>query len=559
MDNILSAVPTLAYYEKRDKKLHDDENLSGRIALWLSAEKNLQNAIIYKNLATLYALADLYECSITYWYKYLNVAKEKSELTDCYNGLGNGYFMLGNPRVANYYLNKSFVTGGALDPDSLNEEVVDYFINEIDKGDGYKIVYPPEKADYTNLLSNAKDALLTGDIKKALSLYSEVPLGSKFYATARAEMSVAEFLSGNTDKGIELSHQALKGDKDNVFALCNLSSMYFVKEDKQNSRFYYERALSVGSNDPDDMLKIAMSACEQREHRVALKYIDELIKQRPYDVSLKYIYGVAHYNLGNLQVARNAFYDALSLKGRDCVFEYALRLTDMAIERGLDGKLNDMKYFVQLPPAEVELQKNTIKKMTELSQTELDKAVKKKDNLFAIDWAFSYGDPDTQKMSVYILASTRHKWAEKKLYDLLINCTITDYVKRIIITVLVINGCNKRVGMVLGNIYQKTKFSKLSDDVPMAFTYAYAGCTSLLAPIGVEDMSKYKIATEYLSRTLPTNFIETLDGPELSVLITLVAKDKLTSDDETIIKIFNIKKDKFIKLKEKLNEFRTKK
>ena len=559
MDKILSAVPTLAYYNKRDKQLADNENLKGRIALWLSAEKNLSDNSILKKLATLYATADLYECSITYWYKFLNVAKEKSELTDCYNGLGNGYFMLGNPRVANYYLNKSFMTGGALDPDSLNEEVINYFINDADKNDSYKIVYPPERADYSSELSGAKEALLTGDIKKALEIYDTIPFGSKYYATARAEMSVAEYLNGNIDKGIELSHQALKGDKDNVFALCNLSSMYFVKEDYDNSRFYYEKALSVDSDDPDDMLKIAMSACEQREHRVALKYINELIKERPYDVSLKYIYGVAHYNLGNLQVARDAFFDALSLKGRDCVFEYAIQLTDMAIERGLEGKKNDMKYFVQLPPVEVEVQKNTVKKMTELSQADLDKALKKKENLFAIDWAFSYGDQETQKMSVYILASTRHKWAEKRLFDLLINCTITDYIKRIIITVMVINGSNKRVGMVLGNIYQKTKFSKLSDDIPTNFTYAYAGCTSLLAPIGVEDMSKYKVATEYLARILPADFVETLAGPELSVLITLVAKDKLTSGDDKIMKLFSVKKDKLSELKQKLDEFRNKK
>ena len=40
MDKILSAVPTLEYYTKRDKQLADNENLKGRIALWLSAEKS---------------------------------------------------------------------------------------------------------------------------------------------------------------------------------------------------------------------------------------------------------------------------------------------------------------------------------------------------------------------------------------------------------------------------------------------------------------------------------------------------------------------------------------
>ena len=138
--------------------------------------------------------------------------------------------------------------------------------------------------------------------------------------------------------------------------------------------------------------------------------------------------------------------------------EYYLKIIDSAIDMGRDGVKNDMKYFFQLPMTEVEVQRNILKKMIDYSPAQIDKSLKDKKTMFAIDWAINYGDTESQKFAVYILATSKFKWAEKMLLDMLINSNLTDYLKKLILTVLIINGSTKKIGMVVGNVYQKTRY-----------------------------------------------------------------------------------------------------
>lgn len=538
-DKVLDCAFTFAFYEKLDNKKIKEGDTAGRIALWLGALKTVKDVQIHKKLAELYKSVELFELAVKHWYIYLDKVTEKEQKSEAYVALGNNYYYLGNDRVANYCFNKAFLLTGMLDPDTIDEEVMDFFVKP-DPYESYKIAYPPEKVDYTQLLAEAKDKYLLGHVDEAISLYETVPENSRFFAEARSEMAVAEFLRGDTDKGIALSRQAYKADNNNVFALCNLSSMYFVKEDMVNSRRFYEKALAVNPTGLEDMLKLAMSACEQREHRTALDYFEKLLEDKPNDVNYLYLSGVAHFNLGHLYIARDFIFKALSLKGRDPVYEHYIRIIDGAIERGLEGKANDLKYFTQLPEEQIAINKKLIKNIASLTINELDKALNKPEAVNAIEWAFNYGDTETQKLCVYVLASAKAKKFEQKLIDLLLEVHLTDYIKRVIITVLVINGCNKKIGMVVGNIYQKVKLAKLPEDVAESYLFAYAGGVSVLAPLGIEDFNKLKNGAIALSKQLPTETAKTLQGNLLSALMCCLSGYPKLNEPEEVAKIFHV-------------------
>ncbi len=555
MTKILTAVADLKYYQLKSKRLKESGKNKEVITLWLSAVKNIKDPVVFKELALAYSALGMYDNSITYWFKFLNIAKTDDDKKVAYQGLGNDYFMLGNPKVSNYYLNKTFLIGGAIDPDFLDDEVVEYFTSEVESNDDYKIAWPPERVDYTDVIKDAKDIYLSGNEELARTLFSKIPENSPFYKIACTELAVMDFIAGDKKKGIELSHKALKVDNNDVFALCNLSTMYFDDGDMENSKFYYEKVKKVATDDPDDLYKIAMCACEQKEHDVVLSFAEKIQTHRPYDVNVIFIRAVALYNLGKLSASRDLMYEALSLRGRDTVLEYYLKIIDSAIDMGRDGVKNDMKYFFQLPMTEVEVQRNILKKMIDYSPAQIDKSLKDKETTFAIDWAINYGDTESQKFAVYILATSKFKWAEKMLLDMLINSNLTDYLKKLILTVLIINGSTKKIGMVVGNVYQKTKLAKLSAETPVTYLYAYAGLTSVLAPAGVDDMAKYRDATEFISKILPEEYVEKLQGPELSVLIVLSTRDKITTDYEVLTKFLGIEEKRLKKLKKDLDDF----
>lgn len=545
MSNIIKIEKNYEYYEKLDNRQKNGGDLLSRIKLWQSAEKDLCDIRVYKNLAELYRLADLNDYSAQYWYKFLNRITEKQDKKEAFNGLGNAYFLLGNVKVSNYYLNNAFLVGGAIDPDDLDEEVVEYFANDFEKGDAYKIVYPPEKADYTSLIEDAKEAFVSGETEKAKSIYNKIPKGSRFYSEARTELSVIEFVVGNTDKAIEYSFEAVKANENNLFALCNLSSMYFVKGDKDNSRRYFDRAIKLTPNGYGENLKLAMACCEQKEHSLALKYLQSIEEEKKYDISVKFLIATANYNLGYLQTARDKFFEALSLKGRDYVLEYYIKLTDLAIDRGLDGKKNDLKYFMNVPELKAKENKKEIERLSSLTPDAISKALKKEETFSLLTWAINYADSETGKTAIYILASSSLKRAKDYMLSLLLEVSISDYLKRVILTVLTIDGYNKNVGMVVGNVYGKSKLYALSDSVPDRILYSYAGCVSVLAPVGVENFSKLKETAESIAKA-DENILEKLDGPYLSAVITVLSKTKVVSEIKNAVKLFKVDENKLL-------------
>ena len=178
MAKILTAVADLNYYQLKSKRLKESGKNKEVITLWLSAVKNVKDPVVFMELALAYSACGMHDSAVTYWFKFLNMAKTDEDKKIAYQGLGNDYFMLGNPKVSNYYLNKTFLIGGAIDPDFLNDEVVEYFTNEVEDKDDYKIVWPPERVDYTDLIQSAKDAYLSGEENLAREMFDKIPENS---------------------------------------------------------------------------------------------------------------------------------------------------------------------------------------------------------------------------------------------------------------------------------------------------------------------------------------------------------------------------------------------
>ncbi|MCQ2399175.1 MAG: hypothetical protein MJ072_01565, partial [Clostridia bacterium] len=258
MAEVFELKKDLSFYEKLDNKKSPDDYV-GRLSLWHGAERVLTDPAVFFRISSIYKDAGLYDLAVEYLYKYLDSVSDKVDVYSAYIALGNCYYYLNNIKVANFYFNRAFLLCGMINEEELDEEVADYFLKQEEEGgdirEDYRIVYPPEKVDFSDDIDEAKELIATGRIDEAFEILQEIPETSKYYPESRAEMSVAEFLRGNTEKGIDLSKKALHFDGENIYALCNLSSMYFVQGDFSVSREHYDRAMRITPQNNEEKLK----------------------------------------------------------------------------------------------------------------------------------------------------------------------------------------------------------------------------------------------------------------------------------------------------------------
>jgi hypothetical protein len=200
---------------------------------------------------------------------------------------------------------------------------------------------------------------------------------------------------------------------------------------------------------------------------------------------------------------------------------------------------------MNVPELKAKENKKEIERLSSLTPDAISKALKKEETFSLLTWAINYADSETGKTAIYILASSSLKRAKDYMLSLLLEVSISDYLKRVILTVLTIDGYNKNVGMVVGNVYGKSKLYALSDSVPDRILYSYAGCVSVLAPVGVENFSKLKETAESIAKA-DENILEKLDGPYLSAVITVLSKTKVVSEIKNAVKLFKVDENKLL-------------
>lgn len=540
-----------AYKRLADKRL-DEDDLEGALTLLLEAKERTKYVLaIYFDIAEIYYEMGLYEYSLRYWFRALDRAP-KYDLEDIYNGLGACYYNLGNFAAATYYFNQQFLVSkdGSV---FLEDDILDSIAGAMSEPE-FKVVYPPEEADYTDLMRRAKAHMLRGENAEARALYAEVPEGAKEYDTAQLESAVAAFLSGDAEEGISISKKVFARDGENVFAICNLSSMYKYRTLYMLSDMYFSKLDENKAKNDDELYKIATACMEHAKYDRAARCFERLLADRPYDMQLAFLKGVAQYNARNFGEARRTF-------GR------IVRLTEVNppaasyFRRADEAERNGVKSFHPLPnffkPVEEEEAENT-KKLALLIKTKNDKVFKKRmkerDFWDLMDWAFFSIDKEIRRCACFILAVAETKQAEKYLLDKLLDPVLNDEIKAYIVELFVLGGYDKTVGAVMSSVYKKVCFYPLSaeDDAHGSlFISAYALCYSKCVLIGDYDMRKvYDAANTLYFLTDGSRLFRNLEANTLAALIYLRSEVEKVVAVEDAAALFGCRKEELMKLME---------
>ncbi len=555
MDKILQFEKNQQTYLRLADKCLENKDYKGALGYLFSAEDAGCNYEIYKAIADVYFQMEMYEQSNKYLFKFI-LACPKYRASEAYEDLAVNLFYLGEYMHSSYYFNKKLEETGVLDSESLDPEILDFFSGMEEEGD-YYVAYPPEKADYTPVAKKAKRAMTVGDLNKAIGLYESIPV-EKIDADGVSELSVCYLMTDNPDKALALAKDFLKTHGDSVAAFCSLSNAYTVLRDNEKSDYYYNKALECEEQRGNEY-KLLPCAVERQDHEVILRCLEKISEDRPFDLTMRFFYGLAKLNLGNAKGAYEELAFVYKLDPFNQIYkfyaEYASRLDSGALE--VENYL-PVKYLERLPEKVEEqykslilsVAKNSLKVVSSLKKDQVKKAV---------EWGIKYSTDDfTVRNCVFILASSFTPYAKSVIKGALTDNNLNPNVKQLLIYACVVNGVKEKIQVVDCNVAFDFKAKRLKcekKEKSEIFLAAYALAVSRLAFAYAKKIDKLADAMDRVYDVLCERVEKyELDTEIIAALAVWLCKFERLSKQQELAQIFNMDYKLFDSLKDFFSE-----
>ena len=551
-DKVLLLDKSADRYKKIADRHVENDDFSGALGFLFSALKISSSSDVLMRIADAYADMGLLEISNRYWYKYMHTApKEKVSIS--YEELAINYYYMDNLWASGFYFHKKLETDGYISKEGLDQEIMDFFSGEEFKRHAYRVVYPLDKADFTLEIKAAKRAISIGSFKEASRILYKIPEPCRNEEIS-GDLAVSLFMSDDLDGAEAVSRCSLKAHGDNVTAYCNLSTVYDMKEDFENSEYYYQKALSCRKGAQGEAYKIATCAIEREDHVTVKECLETILNERPHEIAMRFFYGQALINLGDYQGGLDAFKGAYRLDPTDVVISYYVDFAQDLLTTGADTeKLLPLKYVKELPK---KIDNKWSRKIRDLMKNpeKVAQTIKKPQTKRLVEWGLQYGTDSVMRASVFLLSNLPEKEFKERAQEFLINPDASDDAKRLIVYVLIMRGLKGKLGVVSTSFYtalsvKKTQCEKHSDGA--VYFSAYALLLSRLAFCESQDYSVVAKVTDKVFKALKGVVTDAeVNNEELAALILSECGLERLSDDKEVMHLFEISDYKLKKLQE---------
>ncbi|MBQ3596710.1 MAG: tetratricopeptide repeat protein [Clostridia bacterium] len=535
---------TQKYRELAEIKAEKGDYLES-LGFLFTALKNEKSADVYADIACNYAEMGLYITSNEYWYKYLSICSDK-QVGFAYEQLAINFFYMDNFNLSGYYFHQKLSKDGFISQDNLDEDVLNFFNDAIDKRPAYHVAYPFERADYSFEKKLAKHAITSGEYNGANRIYNKIPMQCMNEEDA-GEYAFSLFLSGD-EKGMkQVCKDSLITHGENVTAYCNLSSLYFAKGDKEKSQYYYKMALGVYTGKEHEVYKIATCAMEQGDHQTANQSLARILSDRTYDVTMRFLYGITQLNLGKFQLAEKTFSEVYRTLPNDKVMQfYAVYSSQLSRGGKCEKNYLPLEYILDYP---TQILRNNKKLISEMFTGKISLrgkgCYKYKD---VLEWGLKQPDYDYAKKSVCVLSTLKDGWAKNILLDSLMDKDVNSQIKQMIIGMIIIAGYKERFCAVLNDFFVSIKPRKLifedkvDGDIYLA---AYAVAVSRLAYWNIDAFEKVGFSINKIYKKLNFSVVEMGMSPEeLATVAIIISKIDKLGDSAKVCKYMEVSESK---------------
>ena len=539
-------------YGKLAHERAERNDLLGALSLAFSSLKKEFSLTALEDIANIYADMGLYEYSNKFWFKYL-CSCDKKEYGSVYQDLAINFFYLGENSVSLYYFQKALDLNGRIDKEELDPEILDFFVSKFNKKNAFRLIYPENRADYSQVLKDARLALKIGDFERAEKLYGEIPECAKEYKEALSEHIVSDFITDKDQDALDKTKIYREKFGDDVFVLSNLSSIYHFRKDDDKANYYYKKVLELESKEPADDLKKATTAIEQEDTKRAIEFFEKVIKKDFFEPKLIYIYALSLINGGEYERAREEFYRLLKLDYQNPIYRYYVNLIDKLIEGQKSAlRLLPVPYEEELPEIEVKKRTKRLQDLVALPPKNVSAILRKGETKDLLRWGLKNRDGSVVALTTLLLATVPDKVFERYADLVLTDPSFDKRVKKMMAKIWITKGYFGKIDLVTDHMYIKFRARKMPSFMAEGgeiFFDTYVNALLTIALCGEEETDKVAFgADKVYKRFKDSDKKNSLKQDELSALTVYLSGLRWSRDVKLLSKVFNVKKQKLDKL-----------
>ncbi|MBQ9730128.1 MAG: hypothetical protein IJV80_04880 [Clostridia bacterium] len=465
-------------YRKRLNRLEEQAFEKGD---FLAALRYIQREreIFGKDVDTNVHLADVYEAmglhalSIKCWYKVLdNCAVE--DFADVYEGLAGNYLALSDEEHAAYYYDR-LMDADAMISKEYKEDIIEAFSKP--KKSLFRVVYPPEQADYSKEMEEGAARLKKGDCRRAIEALSVVPFGTKEYSSAREMQAVAYLLEGKIEEAEKISLELVELYPEKPQPYTTLAAVYLEQGKAEECRKIAEKLCSFELKNTEEKFKVATVACEAGLHEQAHELLCEVEKDMPYDVKTLYFQAVSAYKCGKIEKSIRALEKLCAIYENAAVAKYYLEeikksvrwkdangegFSFLEIEENAPALFEvDITYYYRLPEAERERRLAEFLQVSAMPKSEAKKAGKELEKRGALRWCFDELDGMDYDLQYLAIMVAEHAECDNFLREILLDNEVKEVLKIEIINGLCMRNRDNEFGVVLYDVYREIQTYKI--------------------------------------------------------------------------------------------------
>lgn len=442
--------PAGFYFESAERFL-DNADYIGALPLLRRAVKKDPTNQDYK-LALAEALTDInrFEESNAILFELL---KSTSFLDpECYFGIGCNFIGLNDFEKAK----QSFEQYIKIEPDGeFKEEVEEFlsFMDDIDELEENSFEDVSRKRSF-DLAGEGKRKLDMGEYSEAINILTSVKADSVSMIFVKNNLALSYYCDKQIDKAIEITKEVLKIDPGNVHANCNMLLFYTEKNNEVNREQFIEKILTIKTENPEDLYKIAVTFCELKIHEKVIVYLKKLLQYRPYDEKAMFYAGIACYNLGRYRESIGYFADIIKINPQNTVAPYYCGYVKNVLEGNTFS--DTLAYIYQVPFQEAKKRIRYINEFLMRDKKEILSLWQGNDRFEAmLTWGLEFGDLFIKRAVAEIISGFGDKKAEDKLRSYILNADQPDDVKNEIFVLLKRMGAAEPfIAYIGGNIVE---------------------------------------------------------------------------------------------------------
>ncbi len=539
------------YFRLADQ-LREKEDYLGALSLLFSVLEKENDYIAYRKIAEIYALMEQFEASNLFWFRHVFYAP-KSQVASSFEELAVNYFYLDNLWASGYYFHKKLSIDGVISKQNIDPEIMDFFSGEELKKHAFRVVYPYDKADYSLEKNNAKRAIRIGAFKDSVKEIEKIPLACRDEETLN-DQAVSLLMDDDLKSAEEVARYSIEKYGETVNAFCTLSTLFDMKKDYENADFYYQKALSIAKDEPEDWYRIVSTAIERKDHEKANECLYKILKERPNEYIMRFFYAISFINLGNYQSAYRELKTVYLYNPRDFIVEYYINFVKQLMEdRGENQRYLPLEYNKELPKKESAKWEKKIKDLAKNLDT-ANSQIKGENGRKLLIFGMLFGKDLVMRSSVMLLSLLDAKTVKEISLTVLLNPEVPQEVKKLLLYALVLKGVKGKIGLVAGSYYCEINLKKLLCEKKKDsrfYILSYALCLSRMVFYGIDDFTKMVNATDMLYKDIGDLITsQDVNNEELAGLILMRSGYENFADAKTVCAIFDVKKEKLDKLME---------